>query len=276
MLYSVAAYFIMALGIIAWKFIVADYGIPQILALEALVCLPMFLILAHMRGGLHVLGTAYPLLQLIRGLLQTMAAYIGLYGLVHLPVSTYTMLGYCTPFILAILAWGFLRERCPPAGWACIAVGLVGTALVIQPEYADNLGAALAVIVASVCFAANAILMKQMPKDNVISFPFYTLVIAGAISCVVTLIIGIVPMTTIDLALAIAAGFFFFAGAQFLFTSYRLAPLHVLAPFQYTQILWVVLLGAWLWHDMPTAVQIAGLGLIMASATYVAWIQKTG
>lgn len=267
-LYSVLAYFIMALGIVAWKGVISTYTVAQILALEALVCLPLFIGLAKIKGGLSLLKTSYPVLQILRGVLQTFAAYLGLYGLIYLPVSTYTMLGYSTPFILTIAAWIFLKEKCPPIGWLCVLTGFIGATLIIQPEYTENLLAALAVITSCCFWAGNVILMRQMPKDHVISFPFYTVLVAGSVSCLVVLIQGIVPMPLFDFSLVTVAGIFFFIGSQVLFVTYRLAPLHFLSPFQYTQIFWVVLLSYFLWQNMPSMIQIIGLFLIMITATY--------
>lgn len=273
-LYSVTAYFMMALGIVVWKSVLADYSISQILALEALVCLPLFIGLAKIKGGIHLLKTSYPLLQLTRGILQAMAAYSGLYGLLYLPVSTYTMLGYCTPFIITFAAWVFLREKCPPVGWLCIAIGFVGTALIIQPEYSENFIAALAIILSCCLWAGNVILMKKMPKDHVVSFPFYTVIITGLVSSIVTMTNGIEPMPLFDFSMVSIAGVLFFVGSQILFATYRLSPLYFLTPFQYTEIVWIMILSYLLWTEAPNMTQLIGLIIIIASATYSSFLQK--
>lgn len=273
-LYSVLAYFIMAFGVVAWKSVIGTYTISQILALEALVCLPLFIGLAKRSGGLHLLGTAYPFLQALRGIVQALAAYIGLYGLIHLPVSTYTMLGYCTPLIVTFSGWLFFKEKCPPIGWLCIVIGFVGTALIIQPEYTQNFIAALAVILSCCFWAANIVLMKKMPKDHIISFPFYTLMIVGSLSCMITLAQGVIPMTLFDFSIAAIAGVCFFVGAQILFSTYRLAPLYFLTPFQYTQIVWVVVLSYLIWAEIPTFIQMIGLIVVVTAATYSSSLSK--
>lgn len=273
-LYSLIAYMMIALGIVAWKNVIATYSISQVLIIEALVCIPLFIGMAKAKGGLHLLKTSYPRLQILRGISQTCACYIGLYGLIHLPVSTYTMLGYCTPFIITLSAWIFLKEKCPPAGWACIVIGFIGTALIIQPEYTRNFVAALAVVASCGFWAANVILMRQMPKDHVVSFPFYTVIIVNIVSCMVVMINGIIPMTLIDFSLVAIAGVLFFIGAQILFITYRLAPLYILTPFQYTQIIWVALLSYFLWADTPTLVQIIGLIIIIIATIYSSFLKE--
>ena len=273
-IYSIFAYFLMALGIVAWKSVIGTYGAAQILMLEALVCLPLFIGLAYYKGGLKLLKTSYPRLQLLRGLLQTGAAYIGLYGLIHLPVSTYTMLQYCTPFIMTVAAVFFLKERCPSIIWLCVAVGFLGTAFILQPEYSENFLASCAVILSCCLWSANVIIMKKMPKDDVITFPFYTVVVVGLVSLVLTIYQGIIFMPLIDFALASVAGAFFFFGAQILFITYRLSALSFLTPFQYTQILWIVMLSYLLWSDIPTIFQIFGLILVMAAAITSAFYKE--
>lgn len=273
-IYSISAYFMLALGIVAWKTVIAGYNLSQVLALEAVISLPLFIGLAKIKGGIHLLKTSYPALQVTRGILQTCSAYSGLYGLVHLSASTYTMLYYCTPFIVSFSAWLFLKEKCPPVGWFCIAIGFVGTALIIQPEYTDNLIAALAIILSCCFWAANVILMKKMPKDHVISFSFYTLIIVGFISFVIVMMDGITPMTLFDFSMISIAGVLFFIGAQILFASYRMAPLYYLTPFQYTEIVWIIALSYILWADTPSFIQMMGLMIIILAATYSSFLQK--
>lgn len=272
--YSVIAYLIIAVGIVVWKSVIADYGTPQILAVEAVICFPLYLGLAKIKGGFHLLKTAYPFLQVLRGILQTCAAYVGLYGLLHLPVSTYAMIGYCSPFIITIAAVFFLKEKCPPIGWLYILIGLVGTLLVIQPEYTNNSGAVLASILSSCFWAANVILMRQMPEDDVISFPFYTLVIVGFISCLITLINGITPMPPFDFSMIAISGIFFFVGAQILFVTYRLSPLYFSTPFQYTQIVWIIILSFFFWKEIPTVIQFLGLALIATGSICSSFLKK--
>lgn len=272
--YSVLAYFMIALGTVAWKNVIANYSVSQILALEALACFPLFIGLAKIKGGIQLLKTSYPFLQIFRGLLQALAAYVGLYGLSHLPVSTYTMLGYCTPFIMALSGWMFLKEKYPPIGWLCILAGFIGTALIIQPEYAQNFIATLAVVVSCCFWVANVILMKRMPKDDVISFPFYTTAVTGFISCTIVVASGIIPMSWFDFGLVVLGGIFVFIGAQLLFVTYRLSSLSYLAPLEYIQVVWVVVLSYFLWADMPTLVQVTGVVIVSVAATCPSFLKK--
>lgn len=205
---SLLAYFLMALGIVAWKFVIAEYGVPQILFIECCTSLPLFLLLAKFKGGFHLLKTRYPALQFTRGILQTFAAYFGLFGLLELPITTYTMLNYCTPFLMSLAAWIFLKEKCPPTAWISITTGFIGVALVSQPEATNNYLGILYIILSCAFWTANVILMRKMPDDHVISFPFYTVICVGIISMLITLIQGYVPMSDRDFPLTIIAGIF--------------------------------------------------------------------
>lgn len=271
--YSIAGYLLIAIGLVAWKTVLSDYSLAQILFLEAIVCIPLFVLLSLYKGGIHLLKTHYPLLQLVRGILQTLSAYIGLYGLIHLPVATYTMLGYCSPFLMTLAAHFILKEKCPVKGWISIVVGFIGIALVTQPEYTQNLTAILCVLLSCVFWAANVIVMRYMPKDDTICFPFYTLTTAGLISTVILIFNGFTPMPTNDFVPTITAGIFFFFGAQLLFSAYRLAPLFFNTPFQYTQMIWIGLLSYMMWREIPTSIQLIGLFLIITATLYSSYLK---
>lgn len=272
--YSLVGYFLFGVGAVITKLIIASYPPSQFLFIESLVCLPLYLVMALFCGGLKTLKTHYPVMQLNRGLLQTASAYAGLFGLGLLPVATYTMLGYATPFIVAVLALVFLREAIPRKSGLVIIGGFFGVVLITQPELANSLTGVAAVLLSCVMWGGNIILMRKMPKDHTMVFPFYTLLFVGAISAIVLAVTGFKPMPLHDVFLVGCAGVFYFGGAQFLFASYRQAPLHFTMPFQYTQLIWVTLFGYWIWHYIPDPIQLCGLAIVVATALYLSIVKE--
>lgn len=277
-IYSVAAYILLAISIIIFKFVLNDFSIFQILFIQGIVCLPFFIGLAVIKGGLGKLRTVYPFKQFLRGASQFGCAALGLYGLSYLTPATYTILNYAAPFMIVIMARIFLKEHCPPLGWAIIILGFAGVALTAQPKWeGEHIFAMLMIIVSTLFWAINVILARTMPKDDIITFPLYTTLFCSTASGLWLLYDGFTPMSVNELGIVSLASFTGFIGAQLLFASYRHAPLHFTSPFEYSQLAWTVIISYILWAEIPSTIQFIGVAVIAAASIALTVLQeKTG
>lgn len=274
-LQSVAAYILSAVSIIIFKFVLSEYSVFQVLFIEGIVCLPFFIALAMIKGGLGKLRTVYPFRQFLRGASQFGCAALGLYGLSYLTPATYTILNYAAPFMIVILARIFLRERCPPLGWAIIVLGFAGVALTAQPKWeGEHIFAMIMVIVSTLFWAINVILTRTMPRDDTITFPFYTILFCATASGLWLLYAGFTSMNLNDLAVVSLGAIATFFGAQLLFASYRHAPLHFTSPFEYSQLAWTVIISYILWAEVPTMLQFIGVAVIAAASLALTFLQE--
>jgi drug/metabolite transporter (DMT)-like permease len=78
-----------------------------------------------------------------------------------------------------------------------------------------------------------------------------------------------VPPTLLDLGLFALAGFFGSIGVMCLTHAFRLAPAAVIAPFEYTALVWATLLGYLIWGELPDAITLLGASIIIASGLYI-------
>jgi drug/metabolite transporter (DMT)-like permease len=98
---------------------------------------------------------------------------------------------------------------------------------------------------------------------------FATAVAITAIAGVSVLIRGWHSVTAADLALLATASLFLIGAYQLIIVAMRIAETSTVAPFRYTAILWALILGYALWGDVPNALALAGIAVLVASGLYL-------
>jgi drug/metabolite transporter (DMT)-like permease len=159
--------------------------------------------------------------------------------------------------------------------WAAIAVGFVGVLVAVQPGQAAlplvgvAIGLAAAFGTATVVITLRQIGETERPAATVFWFN------------VVCVLATALPMPFLfkaqspDIWLALVAGGLFGGAAQIMMTSaLRYAPVSVLAPFDYLQIVWATLWSLFLFHTAPTHTSLIGAALITAAGCYVIWRER--
>jgi drug/metabolite transporter (DMT)-like permease len=184
-----------------------------------------------------------------------------------LGLAQLTTIYYASPVIVTLLAAPMLKEHVPPLRWLAVGVGFVGVLLASDP-FADGLGVSRPVMLAfsaAVFWALSAILLRKTAMAErtlvqmAISSGFFILMTGAA--CV------FLWMPISFMSLALMAGVGIFAGvAQFAyFESIRRAPVSLLAPFEYTSLVWAFILGYVIWGDKPQWHVFGGAGFIVAA-----------
>ena len=165
----------------------------------------------------------------------------------------------CAPLLISG-ALGAAAARARRAGqWVAIAVGLGGVLLMLRPGARDwaTVGG-LAAMGSAVCYALSAITLRKLARTEtteslVFSFTLFMAIGAGLLALPVWQ-----PLRAVDLPWVVGIGVSG-AIAQFLITeAFRRAPASVVAPFEYTALLWGVALDLVVWHVLPSAITLAG------------------
>ena len=231
--------------------------------------LPPLLLWMGMTGSFGAWRTERPLAHVWRGVLglSTMAAAFT--ALTRLPLAEATTLSFVAPlFSVALSAW-FLAEPVGRHRWTAVAVGLLGVIVVMRPGATrlDLSGLGFAVL-AALGVAGVTITLRQIGKTE------RTPTIVLWFSCLSIAVTGAFmpwfgqahdgPTWMILVGLGLAGGI----GQLFLTSSLRFAPVPVVVPFDYTQLLWAVLLGWLLWGTHPAATTWLGAAIIVGSGLY--------
>lgn len=213
--------------------------------------------------------TRRPLLHVSRGVLGLSTMLLAFAALAFLPLAESATIGFVAPLFSVMLSALILREPVGRYRWSAVALGFLGVLIVMQPGGGalPAIGLALA-LTAALGVAAVTITIRSMGRTE--SAPTTVLWFSGFSMLVIGALMPFFAQAhdgrewAILAAIGLAGG----VGQLFLTSSLRTAPVAVVVPFDYTQLLWAVLLGWLLWDTHPPAATWIGAAIIVASGLY--------
>ena len=267
MLASVALFSLMDAGL---KTLSAHYPPFQVAALRGASSLPLVLAWALWTAGWRpLLRVRWPL-HLLRGALGVamMASFV--YALARLPLSTAYSIFFVAPLLITALSVPFLGERVGPRRWAAIFIGLLGVLVVLRPSGAGMLSlAGGAVLVAAFGYAVSAIAVRVLARtDSTQAITFWLLALmalgAGALA-----LPGWVALRGEHLWIVAAIGLAGAVGQYAITEAFRTGEASLVAPLEYSALVWGLLLDLGLWGVLPDRVTWLGAAIIIASGLYL-------
>jgi drug/metabolite transporter (DMT)-like permease len=211
-----------------------------------------------------------------RNLFELIAVLFFIVALTYLPIADITALVQVAPMLLLVGVAVFYREKVRPLQWVLIVAGFAGALLVAQPGGADFSMFSVFGLLCAVATAGRDIIGRRVPTT--IPGP----VVAVCAILLVTLGAGVVHFAfeswaVVDLRhvlLLAGSGLFLMFGHLFIFLAYRTGEVGATAPFFYMFTLWSLISGALVFHTLPNALGLAGMGLILASGVAVVLISE--
>lgn len=264
---AVALFALMDAGL---KLLAPHYPPLQVGALRGLSSLPFLLAwIAATTGFSTLLRVRWPL-HLLRAALgiAMMAGFV--YGLRTLPLSTAYAITFVAPLLVTALAVPLLGERVGPRRWGAIGVGLVGVLVVLRPTGQGMLTlAGLAVLGAAVCYAVGAITVRLLARtDSTQAMVFWLMALLGAGSALLAWPAWR-PVEPAHLWLIAGVGLAGSLAQVALTEAFRRGEASLVAPLEYTALVWGVLLDATVWGVLPDRVTWLGAAIIVASGLYL-------
>jgi len=267
MLAAVALFSLMDAGL---KLLAAHYPPFQVAALRGASSLPFVLVWVAATSGLApLLRVRWPL-HLLRGVLgiTMMAAFV--YALQTLPLSTAYAIFFVAPLLITALSVPLLRERVGPRRWTAIAVGLVGVLVLLRPTGEGMLSlASLAVLLAALMYAISAISVRVLARTDSTQSMMVWLLTMMALGAGALAIPGWVDIRASDGWIILGVGIAGAFGQYAITEAFRRGEASLIAPLEYTALVWGVLLDATLWGVLPDGITWLGAGIIVASGLYL-------
>ena len=222
--------------------------------------------------GWAAVRTRRPLAHLTRASIGLVSMLLTFGALALLPLGEATTLTYAAPILATILSGLLLGEAIGRRRWAAVAVGFAGVLLVVRPTGAGLplLGVAVG-IGAAVTQSAVMITLRQIGRtESIAAIVFWFTIFTTIAGAAMLPFFGRLhdPLT---LAILAAAGTIGGVGQLTMTASLRHAPVSVVVPFDYLQILWATLIGWLAFASPPTGAMLAGAALIAGSGIYTAW-----
>jgi drug/metabolite transporter (DMT)-like permease len=262
------------------KLLSTGYPTGQILFFRSCVAVvPILVMVWANRGGWAALRPRRPVACVLRGLVQACAAGTFFLAFRYMPLADAYAIGFTAPLWIALLSAPLQGERVGRARWIAIAVGFLGVMVMLRPGSSDEavflLGPIMA-LVGAVLYALGAVLIRRIGRDETTSAMAFATNVAmtGAAALLLPFapedptLAGILGWRTPapgDLALFVVTGLL--GGAMtILFTeAFRTTPVSLIAPFEYTAMIWGVLFGLIVFGDRPTTSLFVGAGIVIAS-----------
>ena len=257
------------------KYLARSYPVSGVVWARYAANLVVLLAFFAVRGELGRLRTARPGLQIMRGLLLAGASLLYFTSLTVLPLAEAAAIGFVMPLFLALLAVPMLGERMGSARLAAVLVGLAGALVIVRPGAAVFTPYALLPVGMALCNALYQILTRKVAG---VEHPLTSLVwgaIVGAVLLSFALPFAwVTPTNPWHWVLLGVIGVLASVGHFILIRAYDYASATGLAPFFYTQLVWVMLLGWLVFGDFPDGWSLLGMGIIVASGIYLVGHQR--
>jgi drug/metabolite transporter (DMT)-like permease len=251
------------------KWLVSRYGPFQIVFVRNLTALPFVIAMVVWADGWRGLKSARPSVHFSRGLLTLGAAAAFITSLQTLPLAEAMALVAAAPLFIAALSAMVLGESVGRAQWATIAVGFVGVLIVTRPGAATFQPASLLALAATALYALLMVSAKWIDRrDGVRTFMFHLTLVAVLFSSFAVVTPWPQPQLT-DAPLFLTMALAGTLGVTLLTQAFRLAPAAVVAPFDYTALVWAGVLGWLVWGETPDAATLIGAAIIIASGLYL-------
>jgi drug/metabolite transporter (DMT)-like permease len=267
MLLCVGVFSLMDAGL---KTLSAHYPPFQVAALRGASSLPWLLAWALATTGVAPLLRVRWSLHLLRGGLgiAMMGAFV--YALRTLPLSTAYSIFFVAPLLITALSVPFLGERVGPRRWIAIAFGLAGVLVVLRPTTQGIFtSAGLAVLLAALGYSVSAITVRVLARTDSTQAMVVWLMLLMAVGAGLLAIPQWTPLRAADGWLIVGIGVAGALGQYAITEAFRLGEASLLAPLEYTALVWGVLLDATLWGVLPDAVTWIGAAIIIASGLYL-------
>jgi drug/metabolite transporter (DMT)-like permease len=223
----------------------------------------------------HVMRTGRPWLQLGRSTLLLISTALNFVALRYLQLDQAVAIIFCTPFIVAALGGPMLGEWIKWRRWTAIIVGFCGVLLVARAGAGGIHPAALLSVIGAGCYAIYSISTRILARtDSNETTNFYSNLV-GAILVSVAVPFFWTPQSDPKVIILMCTmGMFSGMGHYLLIMGHRLAPAAVLAPFIYTEIVWMIALGYLVFGDVPNSWTLAGVAVVVASGLYLLYRER--
>lgn len=264
-----AGVFFIVLNDAMTKQLVTDYTPFQILFIRSILALPLVIALAMIMRHSTALKSARLRVHALRSLLGLAAAYAFILSLRSLPLAEATSLIFAAPLFVAALSVLILREHVGWKRWMAVLAGFAGVLIIVRPGATAFETAALLALAAAVLYALVMISARWIDqRDNFYTMTFY-MTLFPALYCSFVIFTPWPVLQPIDAILFLGTALFGTMGVTLLSQAFRMAPAAVVAPFDYTALIWASLLGWIIWGSVPDIWVYAGALVIIASGIYL-------
>ena len=235
-----------------------------------------------------IFKTGYPILSLIRVILHFLAFSFYFISLTYMSLAVATALYFSTPLFMSILAKLFLKEDIGIRRWLAISVGFLGIFIILNPDLRDFEFKNLLPVMCALFYASSMTISKKTAdKDNVHTQLFYFYIITVTICLIIFLLSGSGEFNRFDdptmkfisrdwfynpsftWKYIIVMGILASVAFTCIFKAYTTYSTSITSIFEYSLIIWSVIIGYLLFNDIPTFRTLVGIILVVGAGIFI-------
>jgi drug/metabolite transporter (DMT)-like permease len=254
------------------KFLTEHYPTMQVSAMRGFASLPFILIPLLFSRNIRELKPVRWRLHLMRGFLSVFLLATFVYAIRVLSLADAYSIFLSAPLLVTALSVPILGEKVGWHRWLAIGVGLCGVVVMLRPSTSSLMTVgALAAFVSAVAYAISVVSVRVLSNtDSNTSIVFWSMLIMTLVSTLFALR-DWQSIRVEHFGVIIATGAFGALAVHLLTLAYRSAPASMIAPFEYTALLWGVSIDWLVWHTLPSARVYIGGSIVVLSGLYLIW-----
>lgn len=206
----------------------------------------------------------------IRGVLHAIGVTMWFFAMARIPIAEVTALSYLTPVLMTIGAALFFGERLFARRILAIGFGLLGVFVILRPGFSEISIGQIAQVATAPLFAASMLMTKRLADTEKTSVIVASLTVVCALALLPGAVALWVPPTPAQYALLALTALLATAGHFTLTNALKLAPVAVLQPVSFLQLLWATLFGIMLFNESVDKFVLLGGLILIVSTTYIA------
>lgn len=271
-LWVCVGFFIFTLVDALGKYLVGDYPKIQIMCISSFFAICTMGVVIARNGGRQVFKTDYPILHIVRGIFNTLTGAFSLVAMQTIQLDQLYAVVFTAPLVLTCASALFLKEHVGWHRWVAVLCGVLTIFYMFRPGQDMWQIGSLFAFLSVCCYCTSMIIIRKMgPNENRLLFP-----IPGHLVSVVALI-AFVPAVFVmpdmmDLARLVLMGVLLALGTFCLATGFQRAENSAaVAPYQYSQLIWGMILGYMIFDQTPTTQVVTGAVILAAIGIYLAY-----
>jgi drug/metabolite transporter (DMT)-like permease len=264
----VAGDFLFAANDVMGKWLVATFSVGQVLLIRSAAALVFLLPMVNRVGFRSLFDLEQPKIQLLRVLFATFEVLCFYWAVVFLPVADVMVFYLAGPIYVAALSPFMLGERVGWRSWSAILVGFVGVVVALNPSAATLSLPSLISLAGSIAFAFVIIQSRQLrrtPDAVIVFWQSAGALVAGAVIAP----IGWVWPSPVEFGLLVLLGVVAMVAHVLINRALKFAPAAVVAPIQYTLLLWAIVFGYFVFGDVPQTQMMVGAAIIILAGLFL-------
>lgn len=251
------------------KILGGGYSPIQIVFFSVVFTFPLAMLFLLRDKTAGTLIPVHPWWMIARTIAAVITGFCAFYAFSVLPLAQVYAILFAAPLLITLLAIPILGEPVRLQRWIAVVVGLCGVLIVLRPGQQDLALGHLAALVSAICGAFAAVVVRKIGREErsvvIMLYPM----MANFIVMAALLPLVYVPMPLPDLGKTALIALLGWTAGRFLIAAYSTGEAVIVAPMQYSQILWATLYGVLFFDELPDNATLAGSAVIIASGLFI-------